>query len=616
MALVVGAIPHSEWQRLTPLLEALGWDSRNASAAESWYQEGAAGTQGAGDDLYVLLHSRPEYCVARAISSGLDLSTSVSTWLSSAEALLACFRGKRARAILVDVDAACANPRSVLGWLFQHSDPFKPMAEYARTKSLRVGSVQDGQDLETNLNLLLAIQAVNQSEGVADLMPYYEASSVPVATGIYKKPVVDLMSTYSRLQNLNQTYAEMQDHMAICREEAEAYKTDVEDYKKQIEDFKKHIEDSKKHVEDSNKRVEDSKKELSEITEKLNQSEEAHAKLKEENQLVTQNLFKVQEELERYYISDKEKATELEALSAKLSESEAERQRLGEQKAQEIEGLTEQLRHAEQAHEALSEQKATELEALSAKLSESEAERQRLSEQKAQEIERLTEQLRHAEQAHEALSEQKATELEALSAKLSESEAERQRFNEQKTSEIEGLTTKLNYTSSELTKYSQDKQKEIAAIRNTINKKDHELVKRAKKIQMLERKVNELDCVLMTVQNSLFWRASFPVRWLLQQLKKLGGISRHNKVKRQAKLIKQSELFDANWYLESYPDVKSSGARPEEHYIRFGGEEGRDPGPYFSSKNYLQANPDVAKAKINPLVHYIKYGKSEGRRLV
>ena len=52
---------------------------------------------------------------------------------------------------------------------------------------------------------------------------------------------------------------------------------------------------------------------------------------------------------------------------------------------------------------------------------------------------------------------------------------------------------------------------------------------------------------------------------------------------------------------------------PLYHYVKFGGFEGRDPGPKFSSTGYLERNPDVKANGYNPLVHYALYGHTEGR---
>ena len=78
-------------------------------------------------------------------------------------------------------------------------------------------------------------------------------------------------------------------------------------------------------------------------------------------------------------------------------------------------------------------------------------------------------------------------------------------------------------------------------------------------------------------------------------------------------LIVSSGLFDANWYLAKNPDVAQRKIDPLFHYLFFGGFEGRDPGPRFSSAWYLKTNPDVKKSAINPLMHYLRSGKAEGR---
>jgi hypothetical protein len=72
-------------------------------------------------------------------------------------------------------------------------------------------------------------------------------------------------------------------------------------------------------------------------------------------------------------------------------------------------------------------------------------------------------------------------------------------------------------------------------------------------------------------------------------------------------------LFDSDWYLERNPDVRASGMNPLDHYLLFGAAEGRDPGLGFHTDWYLRQNPDVAAAGINPLQHFLRYGVVEGR---
>ena len=80
--------------------------------------------------------------------------------------------------------------------------------------------------------------------------------------------------------------------------------------------------------------------------------------------------------------------------------------------------------------------------------------------------------------------------------------------------------------------------------------------------------------------------------------------------------------FDADFYLETYPDVRASGMDPREHYLNFGQAEGRmanasemygsEPVP-FDADFYLATNPDVASAGVDPYEHYVQFGRLEGR---
>lgn len=79
-------------------------------------------------------------------------------------------------------------------------------------------------------------------------------------------------------------------------------------------------------------------------------------------------------------------------------------------------------------------------------------------------------------------------------------------------------------------------------------------------------------------------------------------------------LIHQSDFFDPAWYLKQYPDVDQAGIDPAGHYLRYGGSEGRDPGPLFDSRWYLETYPDVKTAGMNPLVHFLRFGRLEGRQ--
>jgi GT2 family glycosyltransferase/glycosyltransferase involved in cell wall biosynthesis len=118
------------------------------------------------------------------------------------------------------------------------------------------------------------------------------------------------------------------------------------------------------------------------------------------------------------------------------------------------------------------------------------------------------------------------------------------------------------------------------------------------------------------------------------------------------RLIRNQELFDNLYYLESNADVAGSSRNGLRHYLLHGDKEGRLPMPLFDpayyrskasgmTKNlyvntllhyayvgryrrtapsawfdldfYLTHNKDVARAHIDPLLHYLKWGGAEGR---
>ena len=82
---------------------------------------------------------------------------------------------------------------------------------------------------------------------------------------------------------------------------------------------------------------------------------------------------------------------------------------------------------------------------------------------------------------------------------------------------------------------------------------------------------------------------------------------------RQYFLIKRTSLFDVDYCLNQYPEVKDSHQKPIMHYIKTGWHEVKNPSPDFDTAYYLRENKDVRVARINPLVHYIQFGKAEGR---
>lgn len=139
---------------------------------------------------------------------------------------------------------------------------------------------------------------------------------------------------------------------------------------------------------------------------------------------------------------------------------------------------------------------------------------------------------------------------------------------------------------------------------------------------------------LRKVEESFWWRITKPLRrlvknhrWAFYNMRqwalcaywiatlRFARMKKQMRPYRHARLVLKSGLMHEAWYLRQYPDVAAVGIPPALHYVLYGGFEGRDPSPMFSSQAYLDAYPDVRSMKTNPLVHYMQKGRYENRAI-
>ncbi len=71
------------------------------------------------------------------------------------------------------------------------------------------------------------------------------------------------------------------------------------------------------------------------------------------------------------------------------------------------------------------------------------------------------------------------------------------------------------------------------------------------------------------------------------------------------RMVERSGLFDAEFYLQTYPGVAEAGIDPLTHFLNRGGIEGRKPSPSFDTRAYLRQHPELRNHGVNPLVHYL-----------
>lgn len=142
-------------------------------------------------------------------------------------------------------------------------------------------------------------------------------------------------------------------------------------------------------------------------------------------------------------------------------------------------------------------------------------------------------------------------------------------------------------------------------------------------IESLNTKLYHYEQTLNEIYKSWSWKVTSSFQNKLEKIAKVSNkkinisapVQRmiSGRFAKKKKIIMDSELFDPEYYLSNNPDVKKAGVDPFEHFLNFGGLEGRDPSPGFDSSWYLDINADVKAAGINPLLHYLQFGKAEGR---
>ena len=176
---------------------------------------------------------------------------------------------------------------------------------------------------------------------------------------------------------------------------------------------------------------------------------------------------------------------------------------------------------------------------------------------------------------------------------------------------IKALRKERETQQIEYANFVQSSKKELTALEKTKNREIKQLESKLEQKSQVEQILRAELAELRAIKSSKLWKVSSKVEKLSNAVDK--HAAKRKKLSQDMSLLYTSELFDADWYLETYSDVQKDSIDPAEHYLLYGANEGRKPSPYFDGKWYLQANPDVASENTNPLIHYIKFGREEKR---
>lgn len=79
-------------------------------------------------------------------------------------------------------------------------------------------------------------------------------------------------------------------------------------------------------------------------------------------------------------------------------------------------------------------------------------------------------------------------------------------------------------------------------------------------------------------------------------------------LRREEERKRRRGLFDPDFYLAKYPDVRAAGIDPLQHYVTNGAAEGRKPHRLFDPAYYLCQRPEARVAGVDPLLDFLEGG--------
>lgn len=355
MTLNIAAIAHSHWEPLKPALKALGWPETQSDPEQWWSANHGHGSQG----TYLLLHTRPELAMARALAAGEDLEQAFTNWEAATERLLAFYQAHRNQAALVDVAAASAKPRALVTWLAENHPAF--------TELTVPTSLECSQKPETPSPTLLLI-ATQFLVSVPDLdlkLGKLEAMSVPLNQEGYVPPPVDLNDALNDIQQSQNSWSRLQARIAelekqVKQAEASNIQIDADRQEQvhllelQLQQTQDALENVTREREQLSRQVESSQGIEHKLRETQQELERAQEKLKvmedslttdlddtrDLNELLILQLHQVQEEMEERYLREQKLIEVKSQLESKVADKNRKLQRLSASKNAALQQIT------------------------------------------------------------------------------------------------------------------------------------------------------------------------------------------------------------------------------------------------------------------------------------
>jgi hypothetical protein len=125
-------------------------------------------------------------------------------------------------------------------------------------------------------------------------------------------------------------------------------------------------------------------------------------------------------------------------------------------------------------------------------------------------------------------------------------------------------------------------RKELSSLKNTVQEETAKSSDRTQEITTLTAILRQSEDKMAFSETAL----NEVLRGLLQLLNKQPSrlLPRRLQIRQRARVLRESGLFDAEWYLAENADVAKAGVDPLLHYVEFGANENRAPNAFFARR--------------------------------
>jgi hypothetical protein len=158
------------------------------------------------------------------------------------------------------------------------------------------------------------------------------------------------------------------------------------------------------------------------------------------------------------------------------------------------------------------------------------------------------------------------------------------------------------HTWSELVRMNQMDQELLRRARAEIDRRFEQVRQADRKLEALGHRIDHLERAATAGSGEAVASASpsavAAAPGMLEKSKRLARAIPHQRALRR--------VFDAEFYLARYPDVKFAGMNPLAHYLIHGAAEDRKPHPLFEPNYYFNQCPEARAAGCNPLIHFLE----------